>query len=109
MENFSLTSVNFLSSFLIFSIPFSTLLITFLWSWMTKFFSPSIPNESNNKSLFEGEFFRILHQCVTILSDLSVFAVRNGYFYPGIIFSNEINLFISFEGKTPRKFSFKSP
>ena len=67
-------------------------------------FSYSIPNESNKKSSLDGEMFKILHQCVPPLSDLSVFAIQNGYFKPGIIFSNEINLFVWFEGKPPRKF-----
>ena len=42
-------------------------------------------------------------QCVPLSSDLSVFAIKNGYSNPGI-FSNEINFFILYEGKTPIKF-----
>ena len=56
MENFNLTSVNFLSSLLLFSILYSTLLIIFILSWMMKFFSPSIPNESNKRSSKFSEY-----------------------------------------------------
>ena len=42
IENFRVCNVNLLSFFVIFWIPFSTLLITFLPSWMIKYFNSSI-------------------------------------------------------------------
>ena len=62
---------------------------------MIKCFNPSIPNELNKKSPLKGEIFKILHQYVPPLSDLSVLASKNGYFKPGMIFSNEVNLFVN--------------
>ena len=45
----------------------------------------------------------MLHQCVRFLSDLSVFAIKNGYFLPFIIFLKSKNLFILSDGKNTYK------
>ena len=66
--------------------------------------SKRIPKKS---SLFD-EIFKIIHQCVPFLSLRSDFEIKNGYFLPGIILSNIMNLLVLSEQKTPRKCSFKS-
>ena len=71
-------------------------------------FMPVITNESNNKISVTGEMFKIFHRCVPLSSLLSILEIMNGYFFPGIFFSNITNLFILLEGKTPGKFWFKS-
>ena len=50
----------------------------------------------------------MLHQCVPSFSERSVYTIKKGYFLPLIILLKVLNLFISSEGYTSRKLSFKS-
>ena len=87
------------------SSPFSTFRTVFLSSITMNIFMPHLLNEQKNNSSLFGEVFKILHQCITILSSRSVFEIINRYFLSGNNFSNVMNLFMLSERNTPRKFS----
>ena len=73
--------MNFWSTQFIVSIPFKTFLIIYLLSFTMKVFNPTIPNESKNNNLLVREMFKMLHQCVSDWSSLSVIGVMKEYIF----------------------------
>ena len=78
--NLIFTRVILLSILVICSVPNKIFSITFLSSWIIKAFKPSRPNVSKKKMSVFGSMSSMLHQWVPPLLEMSVFAIRNGYF-----------------------------